>query len=116
MCGQALVPPHILLQLCQVLPALGREQGGSSWDLALARRALVCAGLGTVSAPHWPRQGELCGMSHGAIGGMNSALSMDCWGQERGAQSQQAGKPQKEQAAQVWANRAARRGSGPGTE
>lgn len=52
MCGQALVPPHILLQLWQVLPALGREQGGSSWDLALARRALVCAGVGPVSAPH----------------------------------------------------------------
>lgn len=52
-------------------------------------------------------------MSHGAIGGMNSALSMDCWGQERGARSQQAGKPQKEQAAQVWPNRAAKEGFWP---
>lgn len=49
MCGQALVPPHILLQLWQVLLALGREQGGSSWDLALAHRALVCAGLHAVA-------------------------------------------------------------------
>lgn len=52
MCGQALVPPHILLQLWQVLPVLGREQGGSSWDLGLARRALACAGLGPVTTPH----------------------------------------------------------------
>lgn len=52
MCGQALVPPHILFQLWQVLPALGREQGRSSWDLALVHRALVCAGLGPVTAPH----------------------------------------------------------------
>lgn len=46
---------------------------------------------------------------------MNSALSTDCWSQERRARSQLAGKPQKEQAAQVRPNTAARRGSGPGT-
>lgn len=41
--------PHILLQLWQALPELGRERGWSSWDLALARRDLVCAGLDPVA-------------------------------------------------------------------